>query len=160
MNKFSLNEVIEMAVQIEKSGYTFYETALKRKDLDEKSRELLTTLKNDEINHEQTFKKLRDDLDINDILAAGDWQQISSYLKNISDAHIFAKPDMAINLATTAKDYKEIIINAITFEEDTLRYFHSLDKHVTDSKTKGIIRKIIDEEVNHVTKLRSFLQKA
>ena len=160
MNKFSLNEIIEMAVQIEKSGYTYYENALKRKDLDDRSRELLTILKNDEVVHEQTFKSLRDDTDIEDIFSSGDWEQVSNYLKNISDSHIFSKPERAINLAVQAKDYKEIITNAIAFEKDTLLYFHSLGQYITDEKARAIIRKIIDEEAGHVVKLRSFLKEA
>ena len=42
MPVYSINEIIEMAVQIERSGYAFYNEATKRKDLDDKSRELIT----------------------------------------------------------------------------------------------------------------------
>jgi rubrerythrin len=59
MQTFSLNEVIEMAVQIERSGYTYYNSALERKDLTPESRKLLEKLRDQEINHEKTFLALR-----------------------------------------------------------------------------------------------------
>ncbi|MBN1327383.1 MAG: ferritin family protein [Candidatus Cloacimonetes bacterium] len=160
MNGFSTNEVIELAVQIEKSGYAFYQKALQRKDLDEKSKKLLLTLRDDEINHEQIFKDLRNECEIESLFAAGDWQMVGSYLKAISDAHIFSDPDASIRLAVQAKDFREIIINAISFEKDTLLYFYSLERFVADSKAKKIVKRIIDEEVTHVMKLRKLLEES
>ena len=38
MPAYSINEIIEMAVQIERNGYAYYHEATKRRDLDDKSR--------------------------------------------------------------------------------------------------------------------------
>lgn len=160
MNNFSFNEVIEMAVQIEKSGYGFYNRALERKDLDEKSRKLITRLRDEEIVHERTFKGLRDQFDVENLLNTNDWDMVGSYLKAIGDSHIFSQPDAAINLAAQAKDYKEIIKHAISFEKDTLLYFHSLDQYVQDEKASKAVRRIIEEEASHVMMLKSFLEEA
>jgi rubrerythrin len=160
MENFSLNEVIELAVQIEKSGYGFYATALERKDLSEKARELIDHLRIEEIQHEVTFKNLRTSLDYEKLGDPIDWQLAASYLKTISDSHVFSDPGASIKLATTATDEKEIIDFAIHFEKDTLLFFHSLNHKTTDESTKEIITKIIDEEISHVvalTKIRKEL---
>ncbi|MBC8415600.1 MAG: ferritin family protein [Candidatus Cloacimonetes bacterium] len=157
MGKFSINEVIELAVQIEKKGYTFYNKALERKNLSSNSTELLEKLRDDEIIHEQTFKRMRTELDQEEITLSGDWQEVSNYLRTISDSHIFNKPNAAIKLATSSEDEKELIENAIQFEKDTLLFFNSIYEKIEDQAVRKILKKIIEEEVLHVKKLKNFL---
>ena len=157
MEKFSINEIIELAVQIEKKGYTFYNKALERKNLSSNSTELLKKLRDDEIVHEQTFKRMRTELNQEEITLSGDWQEVSSYLRTISDSHIFSKPDAAIKLATSVKNEKELIDNAIQFEKDTLLFFNSIYEKIEHRAVKKILKKIIEEEVLHVEKLKNFL---
>ena len=150
---FSLNEVIELAIQIEKSGYQFYDTVLQRKDLSRKAKKLIERLRNEEINHERIFKSLRTDNEFNAMGDQVEWQEAAFYLKAISDSHIFSKPDAAIKLAIEAADEVDIIDSAIHFEKDTLIFFHSLHQNTSDATTQEIIKKIIDEEVSHVVLL-------
>ncbi len=157
MAKFSINEIIELAVQIEKKGYTFYNKALERKNLSSNSKELLKKLRDDEIVHEQTFKKMRTELDQEEITLSGDWQEVSNYLRTISDSHIFSEPDAAIKLATSVKNEKELIENAIQFEKDTLLFFNSIYEEIKDQTVRKILKKIIDEEESHVEKLKKSL---
>ena len=157
MAKFSINEIIELAVQIEKKGYTFYNKALERKNLSSTSAELLKKLRDDEIVHEQTFKKMRTELDQEEITLSGDWQEVSNYLRTISDSHIFSEPDAAIKLATFVKNEKELIENAIQFEKDTLLFFNSIYEKIENQKVKKILKKIIEEEESHVEKLKKSL---
>ena len=159
MEKFSINEIIELAVQIEKSGYTFYNKALERKNLSSNSAELLKKLRDDEIVHEQTFKRMRTELNQEEIILSGDWQEVSSYLRAISDSHIFSKPDTAVKLATSAYDEKELIENAIKFEKDTLLFFNSINEKIEDGATRKILKKIIDEEISHIEKLKTWIYK-
>ncbi len=154
MERFSINEIIELAVQIEKKGYTFYNKALERKNLNSNSTELLKKLRNDEIVHEQTFKRMRTEMNQEEITLSGDWQEVSSYLRTISDSHIFSNPDAAIKLATSAYDEKELIENAIQFEKDTLLFFYFIKKFVAKKRSKEAIENIIAEEVSHVVKLK------
>jgi len=159
MDNFSLDEIIDMAVQIEKNGYCFYDRALQRSDLDLKSRDLITMLRNDEITHERTFESLRDQIDNKAVFKSGDWNTIGSYLRIIADSHIFSAENSAINMAVNARDFKQIMFYAIAFEKDTLLYFYSLEKYVDDEKTKQTIAKIIDEEASHIMRLKNFLRE-
>ncbi len=158
MEKFSINEIIELAVQIEKKGYTFYNKALERKNLSPSVTQILKKLRDDEIVHEQTFKKMRTELNQEEITLSGNWQKVSSYLRTISNSHIFSKPDAAIKLATSANNEKEIVENAIQFEKDTLLFFNSIYEKIEHSNVRKILNKIIAEEVLHVKELENCLK--
>lgn len=158
MNNFSVNEVIELAVQIERNGYAFYNRALERKDLTSEARLMLTRLRDDEIQHEVIFRNLREVLDIKDIAVSGDWEMVGSYLQAIATSHIFNQPDSAINLAAKAGDYRGVIENAIAFEKDTLLFFFMMREHVSEEKANKVIKKIIEEETSHIMTLKQFLE--
>ncbi|HPF09490.1 MAG TPA: ferritin family protein [Candidatus Cloacimonadota bacterium] len=156
MAAYSVNEVIEFAVQIEKNGYAFYHEASKRKDLDAKAREFIEFLRDQELDHEKTFLALRDDADMQNLELTQDWELVAEYLKTIVSGRIFNSEDSAIKKAAVAKDLKEIIDHAITFEKDTLLYFHAVNDNVSQDKAKQALRRIINEEVSHVLKLNDY----
>jgi rubrerythrin len=156
MPDFSLNEIIELAVQIEHNGYAFYNEAIKHKDLDNKSLELLTLLRDQELVHEKTFLGLRDDEDLKQITLTQDWEMVASYLKTITDSRIFNTEDAAIRLASESKEVLDIINYAIQFEKDTLLFFHTVKDTITGPKAQGAVARIIHEEISHVLKLNDY----
>ncbi len=156
MPAFSINEIIEMAVQIERNGYAFYNEASKRKDLDEKSLEFIIWLRDQELQHEKTFIKLRDDADLQDLELTQDWEMVSAYLKTIVDGRIFNSPESAICKATEASDLATLLDHAITFEKDTLLYFHTISDSISNPKALVALRRIINEEISHVMRLNDF----
>ncbi|MCB5231069.1 MAG: ferritin family protein [Candidatus Cloacimonas sp.] len=159
MATFSINEIIEMAAQIEKCGYAYYDNALKQSFLSKEAKELLTMLRDQELKHEKYFNSLRDEEEYQVMLADSDWETVSSYLKAIIRQRIFSTEDAAINLATNAKTEKEILENAINFEKDTILYFMSIKDSITDSRAKEVLDIIIKEEVDHVLKLTLYRDK-
>ncbi len=156
MTSYSLNEIVELAVQIEHNGYAFYNEATKHKGLDDKSLNLLTTLRDQELNHEKIFLGLRDNEDIKGLVQSQDWELVASYLKTIVDSRIFDTENAAIKLATQAHTMKEILDYAIQFEKDTLLFFHTIKDNITIVKTQEAIAKIIHEEISHILKLTEF----
>lgn len=156
MNLFSANEVIEMAVQIEKSGYTFYNKALTKEHLKDSTRELLTLLRDQEIKHEQFFLSLRDQKDLFSLDETQDWDMISSYIRMITDARLFNDESSAIKLVEKAQSDLELVNYAITFEKDTLLFFHTLKEKINGEKTKQIVQDIIQEEITHVFHLTEY----
>jgi len=156
MSNFSINEIIEMAAQIEKSGYAYYDRALQQGFLSTKGRELLTYLRDQEKEHEKFFNNMRSREEMNLILENSDWDTVSSYLRAIIEQRLFNDENSAIRLATAASTEKELLTNAIQFEKDTLLYFLSVRDSINDSKAKDILSKIIKEEVDHVLQLTMF----
>jgi rubrerythrin len=156
MSAYSLNEIVELAVQIEHNGYAFYNEAVKHKSLDGKSVELLTTLRDQELAHEKIFLALRDVDDMKNMILSQDWELVASYLKTIIDSRIFNTPDAAIKLATQAKGVLEILNYAIQFEKDTLLYFHTVKDALTSPKAQSAVARIIQEEISHVLRLNDY----
>ena len=66
---------------------------------------------------------------------------------------------VASKKAAEAKDLMGVIDNAITFEKDTLLYFHAISDGISNDKAKTALRRIINEEVSHVLKLNDFKKK-
>ncbi len=159
MQNLSVNEVIEFALNIERNGKAFYESALERKDLQETAREIITDLRNEEINHENYFKTLRDQDDLAELIDPDGWDMTSSYLDSIIKAHIFTKEGAAIKLATEARDTMEILEFAMQFEKDTLLYFHSLYNETKDEKASKAIGAIIKEEMKHLQRLQNIVKE-
>lgn len=145
-----------MAVQIECNGYAFYQEATKRKDLDDKSREFIAYLRDQELDHEKTFMALRDDADMQDLELSQDWEMVSAYLKTIVEGRIFNSEESAIRKAAGAADLAAVVENAIAFEKDTLLYFHALSDSISNPKALKVLRRIINEEVSHIMRLNDF----
>ncbi len=151
---FTKNEIIEMAVEIEKHGFAFYDRALNRNDLNSDAKKLLQTLRDEEKVHEQTFLDLREKIDNFDLKSDINWDDARSYIQSMVDTHLFNQPEKAIQLAASARDLKDLVSNAIQFEKDTLLFFYFINKFVASAKSKKAIENIIDEEVTHVVKLK------
>lgn len=156
MAVYSVNEIIELAVQIERNGYAFYHEATKRKGLDDRSLDFLTLLRDQELNHEKTFLNLRDDMDSTMLELSQDWDMVSSYLKTIVESRIFDSEHSAIRMASEASDLRSIVDFAITFEKDTLLFFHAINDAITNPKARQALARIINEEVSHVLRLNDF----
>jgi rubrerythrin len=156
MSAYSVNEIVELAVQIEHNGFAFYHEATKHKGLDDKSLELLTTLRDQELNHEKIFLALRDDEDMNNLVLSQDWELVASYLQTIVASRIFNTEDAAIRLATDAGDVKDILNYAIQFEKDTLLFFHTVKDALANPKAQAAVARIIQEEISHVLRLNDY----
>ncbi|MFO7660650.1 MAG: ferritin family protein [Candidatus Cloacimonadaceae bacterium] len=156
MSTYSLNEIVEFAVQIEHNGYAFYHEATKHKGLDDASLKLLTDLRDQELNHEKIFLALRDHEDMQHLTLTQDWELVASYLKTIVESRIFNTEDAAIKLATEARDVKDILNYAIQFEKDTLLFFHTVKDSIANPKAQSAVARIIQEEISHVIRLNDF----
>jgi len=156
MAVYSINEIIEMAVQIERNGYAFYNEATKRKDLDDKSHEFISWLRDQELEHEKKFLSLRDDTELKSLELSQDWELVALYLKTIVEGRIFNSEDSAIRRAIEAKNITEIIDYAINFEKDTLLYFQAISNNIAYPKAIDILHQIINEEISHIIKLADY----
>lgn len=156
MAVYSINEIIEMAVQIERNGYAFYNEASKRKDLDDKSCEFISWLRDQELEHEKSFLALRDDAELKSLELSQDWELVALYLKTIVEGRIFNSEDSAIRRAIEAKNLAEIIDYAISFEKDTLLYFQTISNNISYPKAIDVLHKIINEEISHIIILDVF----
>ena len=144
MSFYNKNDIIEMAIKIEKRGYTFYNEASKKADISDSTKELFTQLRDEEVKHEETFRNLRNRLDQIQLKDESNWNEEKDYIGSMVNERLFDSPDKVIQLAKDAKSAEELIDLAIDFEKDTLHYFHSISKYLTESKAKVDLEEIIN----------------
>ena len=154
MSFYDKNDIIEMAIRMEQNGYTFYDKALQRSDMDNETRLILTTLRDEEKEHQKIFQALRSRIDNIETEQNSNWEEAQFYMESIVKTHVFHEPDNAIQMAQKAENAVDLIRYAIQFEKDTILFFFSLSKYVKGQKVGKILDAIINEEMKHIGKLQ------
>jgi rubrerythrin len=150
MERYSISEVIEQAVQTEKLGYAFYTSMAARFSEDGKLKKLFETLAKKEQVHEQMFSELKD---IVNEEAAVDWDEVSQYLRAIVESEFFLGKNKALPAMGHLKTVEDAVKFAMGFEKETLLYFHSVKDVI---KEKDVVDEIINEERSHIMWLAKF----
>jgi len=152
MEKFSIREVIEQAVQTERLGYDFYTAAAKRFRENEKLVKLFDILAGQELRHERVFSQLKEK--IKDENLEG-WEEASQYLRAIVESEFFLGKKKSLTSIENLKSVEDAVRHALGFEKETLLYYQGLRDAV---KEKGIIDEIIKEEKNHIVWISEFIK--
>lgn len=152
MEKFSVREVIEQAVQTEKLGYRFYTDMAERFREDEGLNKLFTKLALKEQMHEKTFSDLTTILQPEGLV---NWDEASQYLRAIVESEFFLGKNKSLSSMEQIKTVKDAVDFAIGFEKETLLYFYGIRDAV---KEKEVVDEIINEERSHVMWLNKFRQ--
>lgn len=150
MEKYSIREVIEQAIQTEKLGYTLYLAMASRFEKDEKLRRLFESLAVKEQEHEKTFTDLKEK--VND-RRVEHWEEVSKYLRAIVESEFFLGDDKALPSLEHLNNIEDAVLYAIAFEKETLLYYHSLKDLVRE---KDVLDKLINEEKSHIVWLSEF----
>jgi rubrerythrin len=155
MEKFSIREVVEQAVQTEKLGYRFYTMMTERfKERDAEMAKLFTTLAEKELRHEKIFAGLSEH--IGDSEPEG-WEEISQYMRAMVESEFFLGKGKSLPTMDGIKSVLDAVNFAIGFEKETLLYFYGLRDAV---KEKGLVDEIIEEEKSHIRWLICFKDAA
>jgi len=148
---FSGEEVIGMGIKIEEQGEQYYRT-FANKTNNEKVKEIFEFLATEEVKHKSIFKGFQEKFGNEDFVTPLDQEEVGAYMRAIIDSRIFSDPEGAINVAKNARDELDAIEKAISFEKDTILFFHEVGKFVKENQ-QTIIQKLIDEERSHIQKL-------
>ena len=150
MEKYSISEVIEQAVQTERLGYQFYTAMAERFKHDNELKKLFETLGSKELVHEKTFLELRG--------LIGDeepekWEEISEYMRAIVESEFFLGKHKALPSLEKVKTAEDAVSFAMGFEKETLLHFYGLRDAVRE---KDMVDEIINEERSHIMWLAKF----
>jgi len=140
-----MNEILEMAEQIERNGAAFYRNAAKGIS-DFQSSELLLELAQMEDQHEKTFASLRIQLSEDEKTSAvfdPDGEAVL-YLRALADTRVFFKK----KIDTGAME--EILKEALTAEKDSIVFYLGMKELVPEQSGKAKIDSIIKEEMGHI----------
>jgi rubrerythrin len=152
MNKYSIDEVMEMAVQTEKLGYQFYTSMSDKFRTDNGLVKLFTELASKERQHEKTFTGLRD-MVAKKGTEPVQWEEVSNYMRAFVESEFFLGRGKALPAMDHIKTVNDAVKFAIGFEKETLLYFMELRAIV---KEKEVVDEVINEEKSHIMWLDSF----
>jgi rubrerythrin len=150
MERFSLREAVEQALQTEKLGYEFYRAVAEKFKEDSGMRELCETLAEKERIHEKTFSGLMET--VKDA-GAVDWEEVSKYLRAIVESEFFLGKEKSLPSLDQVKTVADAVKFAIGFEKETLLYFYGIRDFI---KEKEVLSRIIEEEKSHIVWLNGF----
>jgi rubrerythrin len=152
MNKYSIDEVLEMAVQTEKLGYQFYTRMAEKFQKDSGLVKLFTTLATKEKAHEKIFVDLKDMVAKNGTEKV-EWEEVSNYMRAFVESQFFLGKGKSLPSMDHLKNVADAVNFALGFEKETLLYFFELRSIV---KEKEMVDKIINEEKSHIVWLDAF----
>jgi rubrerythrin len=146
---FSILEIIDMAIQLEKNGEQVYRRGAGQVADDELKRMLLW-FADEEVRHAQFFTALKTEIEENagDLINADMSREL---IDRFIREQMFSLKDVDF---TRIDDLEELLNIFIEFEEDTLQFFAMLKPFVNDSNEAGRIDQIIAEEKSHISQLR------
>lgn len=150
MEKFSIREVIEQAVQTEKLGYQFYTTMAESFKKEVGLNKLFTTLAAKEQVHEKRFRELQEIIKEEETV---NWEEAEQYLRAIVESKFFLGKDKALPSMEHVKTAEDAVSFALRFEKETLLYFYWIRDAV---KEKEVVDEIINEERSHIMWLNRF----
>lgn len=144
MNIFSVREIIEFAVEIEKNGESFYRFAAGKLS-DEKIKTFFLFFADEESEHRKKFEGFLKRVE-NSSPAEAFNDEYFQYLKAFADGKIFNKklPDI--------KKPFDAIQFALNAERDSILYYLEAKNFILTDEQK-IIDDIIEEERDHFVKL-------
>jgi len=149
--KYSIQEIVEQAIQTEKLGYELYTALAGRFSEDDELSQLFEYLAGQELQHEKVFSDLKDRISTNEL---ADWDEASYYLRAIVESKFFLGSKKALPSLDNIQTKEEALRHAMFFEKDTLLYFYSMRDLV---KEWEIVDTIIKAEKSHIKQISQLM---
>jgi len=149
---FTLTDIIEIAVQIEKNGERTYRRA-QQETSDPSLADLLGLLADEELEHERWFAEFKNravtkPVDKN-LEAMG-----RELFQNILGDKAFSLDDADLSQVA---DIQAVMRISAEFEQDTVVFYEMLEPFVEEPQSRNDLRLIIEEEKNHFRNLQERL---
>ena len=149
---FSIDEIIDLAVQIERNGEKLLQSAQKEVSVPELA-SLLQWMEDEERRHVEWFSQLRpvpkEPTDMSHLEDMG-----KNLLKEMLGDQSFSLGDTDFS---KLENINELIKTLIEFEKDTALFYQLIRTAVTDQETQTLLERIISEENRHAHQLKAFL---
>ena len=142
---FSIREIIDMAIQLEKNAETFYRAAVAK--MPTPSLEpVLIFLANEERDHAQWFERLKRAAE--EAEAGGQRGEISGEaLRSLVGDQKFSLAEVDLSKIESAQELIEL---AIEHQKDTVLFYQMLQSFIDEPETMKELDEIIAEEEQHI----------
>lgn len=142
---FNVDEIFEIAENIERNGADFYRKAAETVS-DARAKRLLLDLAAMEDEHEKTFVRLRSDLASHEKggTVFDPEGQAVLYLKALADTRVFFEKELDVS------SLEKIYASALAAEKDSIVFYLGMKDLVPEDLGKKRIDAIIKEEMAHI----------
>ena len=149
---FTLTDIIEIALQIEKNGESTYRRA-QRKTSDPSLADLFGLLADEELEHQHWFAELKSRVGTKpvdkNLEAMG-----RELFQNILGEKAFSLDDVDLS---QVPDIQTVMRISAEFEQDTVVFYEMLEPFVEEPQSRDDLRVIIEEEKGHFRNLQERL---
>ena len=148
---FSLREVFDLAIQIEKNGEQYYRYAMEKVS-NPSLKSMLEWLAEQEKKHQSWFSERKEKLDTegDDLEMA---EMGSSILQGILGDQSFSLKEADLS---EIEDVEALIELAVEFEKDSILFYEMIWSFIEDFETSEKLNEIIAEENRHIELLEDF----
>lgn len=146
MEKYSIHEVLEQAVQTERLGNQFYMEMAEKFNDNLELVSLFKTLAAKELKHERAYAGLKELIGESDADVEG-YEELSQYMRAIVESEFFLGKNKALPSMDHIRTKKEAVVFALNFEKETILYFIAMRDLVPQ---REVVDEIIREEQRHV----------
>ena len=145
--KFSIRELVDVSIQVEESGYSFY-TRCGKKFQQKEFQNLFAHLAEQERRHKETFETLFSGMGG----AEGQFtEEYLLYLRAIAGERVFRNANDVDAAVRGLPSIQDVFRIALTAEKDSILWYSELlAAYGGESEASGILRRLIDEERSHV----------
>ena len=155
---FNIDEVFEIAEQIERNGAKFYRTVAG--SFDEDGKKMLLDLSEMEVEHEKLFSEMRKDYAEKKKLPESfdPNGEAALYLRAIADGFVFKFNEDPSERLSGKEGMEDILNMALGLERDSIAFYTGIREAVPDELGKDKIKDILTEEMGHVRLLTEKLE--
>ncbi len=150
-DRLSIQEIIEIAIEIEKNGVKFYHALAESVNTD-RVRNLFLYLAEAEMKHIARFQEILESAGGYQISEAYYATQYMGYMKALADERVFGNDVSVTEVADHAKSPREAVDIAIGFEKESIIFLHEMREMLSESGEKAV-QKLLDEEREHLRQL-------
>ncbi len=155
MNIFSLSEIVDLGVEKEKKRRDFYGLCAERFSRKE-MKELFGKLKDWEEEHIKKFSGIR--ASIKEIKETEGYEgELNSYMQALLDDKLYNDVSPS-KFSANVKTPLDAISYGIGFEKDSIIFFGEIMNYTADDR-KDVIKKLIEEEKQHIIYLANLKEK-
>lgn len=144
--RFSPQEILTMAVELEKKGMAFYEE-LAQKTTNPSAKEAFSFLRNEEEKHLEFFSSLLGEVDQGTGFI-DTMEEVENYLGAIVESGVLGKVLKGMGLPSSEADLVEVISFGIEVEKESILFYQGFVDFIPQEKMEWL-QAVIDEERRH-----------
>jgi rubrerythrin len=157
---FNVDEIFEMAEEIERNGARFYREAAGNAK-DGAVKKMFTEMAVMEDSHEKIFANMRKELSaaMKEPTVYDPDNQVAMYLQTMADFHGTEGKAAPTQKFTGKESLEEILRAALQAEKNSIAFYVGIKDLVTDNKGREKVQAIIAQEMVHVSTIGRKLQE-